>query len=367
MAVDSRSTSSGGSAPARRDAAWWARIALTYLLGLAGGGAAWALGLPLAWMLGPFFACGALAALGAPLATLPLGRELGQVTVGLAIGLRFTPATLLATLSLLPAMLVATLYVMAYTMIAAFLLRPLAATDATTSFFATAAGGMADMAVVAGERGGDRAAVGLVHALRVSTTVATVPLLVIAFGTPGTIAAAPVTAQSLVWLTLGFGLALPAVRLLRSTAIPNPWLVAPMLVGLALSATGVLSVQMPAELITLAQIMVGTWLGSQFRREVMSRLPRVALAGAAVTVFMIAAAYAGAWCLSAVTGLSVSTAFLALAPAAMTEMALTAKAMHLDVEVVTAFHVIRIFLVCATILLLYRLYDRLRRTFSVTR
>ena len=39
---------------------------------------------------------------------LPYGRELGQVVVGLAIGLRFTPAVALATTKLLPVMLVST-------------------------------------------------------------------------------------------------------------------------------------------------------------------------------------------------------------------------------------------------------------------
>jgi membrane AbrB-like protein len=343
----------------------WRRIGLTYALGALGGLVAHMVGLPLAWMLGPFFLCGVISATGFSLATLPFGRELGQMMVGLSIGLRFTSATLLATLSLVPAMLGSTIYVMAYTMIAAFLFRPIAGANPTTSFFATAAGGMADMAIVAGKRGGDPAAVGIVHAIRVSTTVATVPLLVIAFGTIGTNAVpAAATSQGLFWLALAFLLALPAVRLLRGTPIPNPWLVAPMLVGVALSTTDLMSVQMPIELIMLAQLLLGTWLGCQFKREVMARLPRAAFGGALVTLFMIGAAYAGALVLSAATGLSVSTAFLALAPAAMTEMVLTAKAMRLDVELVTAFHVVRIFLVCSTILLVFRVYKAIREAFG---
>ncbi|MGI9417732.1 MAG: AbrB family transcriptional regulator [Geminicoccaceae bacterium] len=346
--------------PARFDIALLRRLALTYGIATAGGAAAHVLDIPLAWMLGPFFICGAAAAFGAGLATLPLSRELGQLTVGLAIGLRFGPATLLAALSLLPAMLASTLYVVVYTMIGALLFRPIAGVNATTAFFATAAGGMADMASVAGERGGDRATVGIVHAMRVSTTVAVVPFLVIAFGAPGTIPdAEPVSAEGLVWLVLAFALAFPAIGLMRRTVLPNPWLVAPMLVGLLLSVSGILAVKMPPVLITAAQLMLGAWLGCQFRRDVLARLPRVSLAGAAITLFMIAAAYVGAWCLSLATDLPVATAFLALAPGAMTEMALTAKAMHLDVEIVTAFHVTRIFLICSTILVVYRLYIRL--------
>jgi len=349
------------------DPAYWARLSLTYMIGMIGGAVASSLGIPLAWMLGPFFLIGAISALGASLQTLPFGREFGQVTVGLAIGLRFTSTTLITTLSLLPAMLGATLYVVLYTMIAAFLFRPIAGANSTTAFFATAAGGMADMAIVAGKRGGDRAAVGIVHALRVSTTVATVPLLVIAFGTPGvlTSAAAP-SSEGWNGLAVAFILALPAVGLLRRTSFPNPWLVAPMIVGMFLSMSTLMTVQMPTPLVILAQLMLGTWLGCQFRRDVLVRLPRVAFSGAAITIFMIAAAYGGALLLSMATGLSVSTAFLALAPAAMTEMVLTAKAMQLDVEIVTAFHVVRIFLVCSTILIFFRVYESLRKVFGAT-
>ena len=331
---------------------------LTYGLAIAGGAGASALDVPLAWMLGPFFVCGAAALFGARLVTLPLSRQLGQLAVGLAIGLRFGPATLLATLSLLPAMLASTLYVVIYTMVAALLFRPFAVVNASTAFFATAAGGMADMANVAGERGGDRAAVGIVHAIRVSTTVAVVPFLVIALGKPGNLPdIADLTTQNLVWLCLAFALAFPAVILMQRTPLPNPWLVAPMLVGLTLSVTGLLAVNMPPLLITVAQLMIGAWLGCQFRREVLTGLPRVSVAGIAMTLFMIVAAYAGAWCLSLATNLPIATAFLALAPAAMTEMALTAKAMHLDVEIVTAFHVTRILLVCSTILFMFRIYQ----------
>jgi uncharacterized membrane protein AbrB (regulator of aidB expression) len=76
-----------------RDWQWWLRCLLTYALGVAGGFAANRLAVPLPWMLGPFFLCATLSAFGARLAYAPLSRELGQLVVGLAVGLRFTPAT----------------------------------------------------------------------------------------------------------------------------------------------------------------------------------------------------------------------------------------------------------------------------------
>ncbi len=83
-------------------------MSLTLAIGTLGGFAASAIHMPLAWMLGPFLFCAAGSLLGLPLMSVPHGREAGQVVVGLAIGLRFTAAVLVATLALLPAMVVST-------------------------------------------------------------------------------------------------------------------------------------------------------------------------------------------------------------------------------------------------------------------
>lgn len=346
-------------APWWRDPRWWLRALATYAVAAAAGAVASRLSVPLPWMLGPFFVCGALSASGLRLAFLPMSREFGQLSVGLAVGLRFTPATLATTLTLLPAMVGATLWVICFTFAAALIFRPLAGVDRVTAFFATAAGGVADMAILARQKGGEQAAVAIVHALRVSSTVAVVPVLVVGFGTAGHASDA---AAGIGWsplpLVLCLVLAWAAARLLKYTPFPNPWLVGPMFLGLALGASGLVSLAVPSWLIVIAQIFLGTWLGCRFRREVLSALPRVAAAGLAVSLFMIAMAGVGALALTAVTELPVTTAFLALAPAAVTEMVLTAKVMHLDAEIVSAFHIMRIAIVCSTVLVVFRLYCR---------
>jgi membrane AbrB-like protein len=350
-------------APARpwwRDGSWWLRALMTYALAAAGGFVASRSSVPLPWMLGPFFVCGVLSACGLRLVFLPMGRELGQMAVGLAVGLRFTPATLVATASLLPAMLVATLYVMAFTFVAALIFRPLAGVDRVTAFFATAAGGVADMAIVARQKGGDAGAVAIVHALRVSSVVAIVPVLVITFGAPGSaVATAHGSGEDFLLLGLAHVAAYVVARLLKPTPLPNPWLVGPIFLGLALGASGLLDVAVPPLLILLAQIAIGTWLGCQFKREILLSVPRVAAAGFAVSLFMIAAAALGAFVLTAATGLPITSAFLALAPAAVTEMVITANVMLLDAEIVTAFHIMRIAIVCTTILVVFKFYNYL--------
>ncbi|GLK69991.1 AbrB family transcriptional regulator [Ancylobacter dichloromethanicus] len=333
------------------------RVLATYAIAAAAGYAASLIHMPLPWMLGPLFVCGVLNVSGAPLQAGPHLREIGQVIVGLAIGMRFTPHLLLASLQLLPAMLVATLYIIVATFIGALIMRPLARIDPTTAFFATAAGGMADMAVVAAARGGDTSAVSIVHALRVTTVVSIVPFMVFAFGEAGTVYTAdPATSHDLLLLGLGLVVAYLGAHALRPTPIPNPWLLGSLLPSAVLGASGLLNVAVPGALIVAAQVMIGVWLSMRFRRDLFVRLPRVAASGLLVGVLLIFAAAIGAEVLSLATGLPLTTSFLALAPAAITEMVLTAKAMHADAELVTAFHIVRIAVIASTILLVFRVY-----------
>lgn len=343
----------------RFDRARLLRIALTLSIAALAGALASVIRMPLPWMLGPLFAVGAASLIGYRMEHVPMGREFGQVAIGLAVGMRFTPAVLATALSLLPHMAVATIFVIVVTSLGAVLHAVLAGIDKDTAFFATAAGGMADMAVVAQERGGDPVAVSVTHAIRVAVVVTTVPFLVFAFGSPGT-AADPGYAASdnLLILALSLALAYGAALLMRHTPFPNPWLVGPIFLGTALGASGLLLVEVPWLLIVLAQIVIGIWLGCRFRREVIARLPRVALSGLAVSLCMVAAAAGGAALLAGSSGLPYTTSFLALAPAAVTEMVITAQAMNIDAQIVTAFHVMRIAVVSSTILLVFALFRK---------
>jgi membrane AbrB-like protein len=340
----------------------WALRALAVAIAGAAGGVAKLLGAPLPWMLGPLFATAALALAGWRVPLVPMAREIGHVCIGTAVGLRFTPAVLTAALAMLPAMLAATAFVIAVAVVAALLFRPLAGVSPVTAYYATAAGGMAEMAQLAAARGGDAPSVAVVHALRMLGVVATVPFIVLALGDGAAVAPREAPPAGALWLVAGM-VALGALwaRLLRATTpIPNPWLVGPLVLAAAFGASGLLSLSLPPLVMVLAQMALGLYLGSQFRREALTRLPRVSLAGAGIVAFMVAAAFGGALVLSAATGLPLGAAFLALAPGAVAEMVLTAQVMNLDAEMVTAFHILRIAVISTTVVAIHRLYDRLR-------
>lgn len=331
-------------------------------IGVTGGFLANQVGIPLPWMLGPFLFCAAASISGLSLKDFPKGREMGQVIVGLAIGMRMTSAALASTLVLLPAMFVGTLFVIVMTMGAALLLIPLARVDHRTAFFATAAAGMADMATVAEQRGGDPDVVALMHAIRVASVVALVPLLVFTFGESGAVVMVS-TDASHAWgaIFLALLLAFATALAIRPLPFPNPWLVGPIFLGSTLSGSSLLIVAIPELMIVIAQLLIGISLGCRFKRELLMRLPRVVAAALLVSTYMIFASAGAAWVMSTVSGLPYVTSFLALAPAAVTEMVITAKVMNIDAEIVAAFHVMRIAVIASTILVTFMLFERLQK------
>lgn len=347
-----------GGAPGRGTA----RIGLALVLGVAGAALAKLASLPLPYLLGPLLATAVAALAGAPVLALPYGRELGQVAVGLAIGLRFIPEVLAATLSLLPLMALATALTILSTTVAAVMMERLGGTDRRTSFFATAAAGLAEMAVTARAKGADADTVAVVHLVRVTAIVTTVPFLVTAFGADGGIVS-PTIPLGREFLPLAFLLAAStaAAFLARPLKMPNSWLLVPAALGAIVAGTGFGPFEVPSPLLTVAQVVIGIWLGCRFRREALSRLPRVTAAAGATTLFLVAFASGLALMVSAVSGLPFATSLLAVAPAGVTEMVLTATAMHLDAASVTAFQIMRIAVVMTTILFALRAFESIAR------
>lgn len=344
-----------------------ARMAMSLAIGIAGALFGYLAGLPLPFMLGPLFFSAAAALLGAPMLIFPYGRELGQVVIGLGIGLRFTPAVALATVKLLPAMLLSTVLIMLTTTGAALLMQRLARIDRRTAFFSTAAAGIIEMAVIATQKGADSSIVALTHLIRVTLIVATIPFLVTLFGTEGPITqvGAPFGAEALPLLGLLVAAAVLA-RLVVPLRIPNTWLLVPVIIGGLVGAFDFGPFVIPSFLLMVAQIVIGAWIGSRFRRDVIGRLPRVSLAAAAVTIYLVAAAILVAWILTLVTDMSFTTAVLAAAPAGITEMVLTATAMHLDAATVTAFQITRIAVVMTTITFTFAAFEALTARFAAS-
>lgn len=334
-------------------------IAGTLAVGSLGGALAYWIGMPLPWMLGPLFATAALGLAGAPIKPIGRARTLGQVVVGTSIGLQFTQAAVVKLLMLSPLIVGVSVVSTVIGALGAMILMRLTGLDRTTAFFATTSGGVVEMANQAARYGAELEPIAVVHVMRVALIVIIAPLLVIWLeGGVGqnVLAGAPVS------YSVFFGLlAVAAIGglVMAYWDLPNAWFLGPLLVAASIATAGIVAGRTPNVLLVVAQILMGTSLGTQFRREFLNRLLPLILAGIGVVLFTTAMNAGLGVALAFALGLPVSTMILALAPGGMAEMVVTAKLLGLDATLITGFQLLRIILVLVLCNPAYRLFAHL--------
>lgn len=320
------------------------------------------LAVPLPWMIGPLFTAAAGGMAGLPLWCPARVREAGQWAIGTALGLYFTPAVLVVLYAYVGYIAAGVAFALLLGAGCGWLLHKLAGIDRTTAFFAMAVGGASEMATQ-GERHGARVdRVAAAHSLRIMLVVAIIPALFQLWGVHGQDAYTPgahtVHYGGLVVLVL---LTVLGALALRRFDVPNAWVLGPMAVAIALSASAVNLSSLPEWMVHLGQLFIGISLGTRFTPRFLHTAPRFLAAVAICTLGAMSVAAAFAFALASVSGMNAATAVLATSPGGIAEMSLTAKNLQLGVPLVTAFHVSRLVLLVLTIGPLYRLGARFAR------
>lgn len=321
---------------------------LTLALGAAGGLVFSRLGVPLAWLLGSLAAVAAVGLAGARLAVPPGARQTGQVFLGCAIGLTFTPEVAAFVAGFLPIMIGAAILSIGYGVVAGLALRRTAKTDPATAFFSSVPGGVVEMSVQAERYKGDVSSVSLAQSLRILLVVTTIPPVVTLLGLTGV---DPFELVVLPFDPLGFAVLVTGCAALGWVAarrrIANAWFLGPMIVAVAVSVSGNVLSGVPTELVNLAQVVMGATLGLRYQRDRVLALRRFLPPAFLSTVILVGLNVATGAAIGLMFDLPVATMALAISPGGMAEMSITAKVLHLGVPIVVAFHVVRIFLVIA--------------------
>jgi hypothetical protein len=316
----------------------------TLLLCLLAGGLCTLLGLPLGWLTGAFLA-GAWLAHRRAAAVPALLRPAGLMVLGLGLGQSFTAPVMAAVGAALPAILAGGVLSILAGAAVSPLWRRIARSDARTAFFAAIPGGIITMAVLAGRAGASVPAVTVAQSLRMGLVVLVYPPLIapMAAGAPaagGFVADLPPVAWGgLVPLLLaGAAVAMAGERL----GIANAAMLAPCLLAMALSGSGLLPSAVPRWMIDAAQVAMGASLGARLGRDGPGGAPRrlalASLASAAAIVLLLGVL---GFALGLAAGLPPVAVVLGMAPGGMPEMAVTAKALDLAVPLVLGFHLVR--------------------------
>lgn len=339
----------------------YARMALAATIGLAGALLFLWLKLPLPWMLGPLVACLIASLLTLPVAAPGVVRAPMMMVVGVLLGSGFTPALIQGMTGWIPSLLGLVLFVLVAALACVTYFRKVAKFDLATAYFAGMPGGIIEMVLLGGARGGDTRVIALIHSSRILLIVLSLPI-VLYLATGETITGGRSLGTSIlhtawtdeVWI---IGTAIVGAALGSLLRLPSPLLMGPMVASAAIHLTGISDYRPPWEIVALAQLILGVNLGCRFvgsePREIL-RILRLALGS---TMILVSLTVTFALGVSQLIGQPMVDLLLAYSPGGLTETSIIALSLHVEVAFVACHHVVRVFLVMASAGMLFRFVD----------
>ena len=339
---------------------WW-HFPLIYAGALVCGAIGNWMHLPLPWMIGAMVFATAVRLLDLTVRVPVVARPIGQMIVASSVGLSFTPAAVAALSALFLPMIGAAILTVAAGFLAAALLMKIAKVDVITATLSSIPMGPVESAHLAIRHGVAPGPVIFAQTLRIMMLVVFIPpvLIMLAEGIRNpneVLRTVPWTATGAVMLAV-FGLLGALVA--RAVRLGNPYFVGSIGGASLATALSFPVTAYPYPVLVLAQIFLGVWLGAVFDRELLRQTRDFIPGAVASALAMVILGMAMGLCMTAITGEQWTVMALATAPGSVTEMALTAKILQEGIAVVTAFHLVRIFIILPTAPLIISVTARL--------
>ena len=228
-----------------------------------------------------------------------------------------------------------------------FPLRKIGNYSKLDAYFAGLPGGIVDSIALAEQAGADVRIVTVQHFIRIILVVVTIPILffIIEGNAVGSFAGETMASADYDWRDLTV-LALVAVIGLfggRRLKLPVAHLMAPLLLALILSVSGVIVLHVPSWCQHMAQYMIGVSLGSQFSGISRALLLRGLRMGFVSGIFMLCLAAFFASLTSELVPAGFEVMFISFAAGGLAEMSLIALSLNFSPIVVALHHLVRIF------------------------
>lgn len=321
-------------------------VAVALAAGSLGGAVFAFLGAPLAWMLGAMAATTCLALLGAKTEIYPGAVSVMVAVLGVLMGSAFTPDIAKQAAAWAPSILLMVIVMTAFAAAGYFIFRRLGRHDRVTSYFAAVPGGFTEMTLMGTDMGGDAKTIALAHATRILIVVSVIPfyfrgILGLEIPTlPSNLLSA--TAFPIVDGAILLGCAIVGLYAARWMKLPAPAFLGPMALSAFAHATAWTTSAPPIELIAVAQIVVGTSIGSRFAGQTWADARKTILLASVATGLMIIGASLMGFALAGSFGQPTEALVLALSPGGLTEMALIALTLGVNAAYVSTLHILRI-------------------------
>ena len=328
------------------------RIIAQFGFGLIGGAVAYAIGMPLPFLLG-----GLVGTASFVLTYERDGRQLPKLSrwvrmffmavIGAMIGSRFSPDLI----ELLPHFWISIVAMIGFILVAHAgnyaIMRYIGRYDRLDAYFAGLPGGIVDSIALAEQAGADVRVVTVQHFIRIILVVTTVPLLflVISGNVVGSMAGESLSADDYVWHDVALILIIAMIGLFggRKLGLPVSHLMAPLLLALGLCVMGLVTITIPEWLQNLAQYMIGVSLGAQFSGVSRKLLLKGLSMGLLTGIFMLGLAVGFSAILINFVPTSFEVMFISFSAGGLAEMSLIALSLNFNPLVVALHHLVRIF------------------------
>jgi membrane AbrB-like protein len=229
-----------------------------------------------------------------------------------------------------------------------FAMSKLAILPGTTAVWGLSPGAAITMILMADSFGADARLVAFMQYSRL-LLVALVASIVARFwiGTAGGVSAGTIWFAPIHWLPFGETLAIAVVGawIGRRIKLPTGTLLGPMILGAALHAGGLVTIEPPQWLLAASYAVLGWNIGLSFTREILVHaaraLPQTLLAILTMIVFCGGLAFA----LTTLVGIDPLTAYLATSPGGMDSVAIIAASSNADLSFIMALQTMRFVLV----------------------
>lgn len=331
------------------------------------------LSMPGAWMIGPLLVGIAYSCTGAQLRVPRICFIAAQVTIGCVLAQAFSPSVARTAFAHFPLLFGAICVTLLISSSVGWALTKTSSIEPFTATFGTTPGNAAMATVMAAELGADPRIVAFMQYVRVIVVVLSAALVARfvfhdhAYGNPILTRTPGEPAGSLLesyaeTVVLGVIAATVAKRI----RLPSPYFMGPVLAGATLTSLGVAHFAVPTSVLDAAYVTIGLSIGLNFTvaalRYCLRVLPQLAI-GTAILIAGCGFLAAG---LARVAHIDPFTAYLATTPGGFDSVAIIALSGGVDVPVVLAAQVVRLFMVVLLGTHLARLVARLA-TAAVTK
>lgn len=331
---------------------------LTLSIAAIGGFSMWWFSMPLPWLLGAMFATGLCALFRGPMSVPAQARPPMTAMIGAMIGSAFHAGMFEHWAEWAVPLLGLVAFLAVSGTASYFYFRHVAGFDHATAYFSGMPGGVVEMVILGGERGGDERMIALVHSARIFLVVSAIPLiLALVSGDPvsaGINGFVPVSALSLadsLWFMAALVVGSAVGVLLR---FPARYLTGPLAVSAGLHYFAVTDFVLPTVLTAFAQVVLGASIGSRFATAAPRTVLKIVALSMGSVAILLTITLLFAFVVSYWSGMPLEALILAYSPGGIAEMSLVAVALHVEVPFVVLHHIARVLLVVAGAVLTFK-------------